>query len=268
VQSEHSILKSLFLNVGVRYDSYDRFNTVNPRAALIWMPAATTTFKLMYGEAFRAPNAYELYYNDGGKTGKSDPGLKPEKIRTYEAVWEQYFGEAYNSSVSAFYYRINNLISLATDPADDLMVYQNIERVEAKGIDIALQAKWDSGLMGRLSYTWQEATNADSGAWLVNSPRHLVKANVSVPVYRTNIFISPELQYTGPRLTLAGNRTRDAVVANLTILGSDLIKGLDVSASIYNLFDTSYGDPGSSEHRQDIITQDGISFRIKLNYRF
>jgi iron complex outermembrane receptor protein len=122
--------------------------------------------------------------------------------------------------------------------------------------------------LGRLSYTWQEATNVDSGSWLVNSPRHLVKANVSIPVYRTNIFISPEVQYTSPRLTLAGNRTRDAVVANLTILGRDLIKGLEASASIYNLFDTTYGDPGSSEHKQDIINQDGISFRFKLSYRF
>jgi iron complex outermembrane receptor protein len=155
-----------------------------------------------------------------------------------------------------------------TDPADSLMVYRNIERVEAKGVDLVLQAKFESGLLGRVSYTWQEATDADSGAWLVNSPRHLAKANFSVPVYRNMVIISPELQYTGPRLTLAGNRTRDAVTANLTILGRNLIQGLEASASIYNLFDTSYGDPGSSEHRQDIISQDGINFRIKLSYRF
>jgi len=267
-QSEHSIFKSLFLNAGVRYDDYGRFNSVNPRAALIWTPIATTTFKLMYGEAFRAPNAYESHYFDGGKTGKSDPNLKPEKIRTYEAIWEQYYNDIYNSSVSAFYYRINNLISQVTDPADNLMVYRNIERVEAKGVDLVLQAKFESGLMGRVSYTWQEATDADSGAWQVNSPRHLAKANISMPVYRSSVYISPELQYSSPRLTLAGNRTRDAVTANLTILGRNLIQGLEASASIYNLFDTRYGDPGSSEHRQDIIDQDGINFRIKLSYRF
>jgi iron complex outermembrane receptor protein len=267
-QSEHSIFKSLFLNAGVRYDNFGRFNSINPRAALIWTPVATTTFKLMYGEAFRAPNAYESYYDDGA-TQKASPNLKPEKIRTYEAVWEQYFSEAYNSSVSVFYYRINNLVSLVSDPADpNLMVNRNIDRVEAKGVDLALQARFESGLMGRVSYTWQEATNADTGAWLVNSPRHLAKANISAPIYRNTIFISPELQYSGPRLTLLGNRTRDAVTANLTILGRNLIQGLEASASIYNLFDTNYGDPGSSEHKQDIINQDGISFRIKLSYRF
>jgi len=267
-QSEHSIFKSLFLNAGVRYDDYERFDSINPRVALIWTPITASTFKLMYGEAFRAPNAYETHYFDGGKTGKSDQNLRPEKIRTYEVIWEQYLSDICNSSVSAFYYRINNLISLTTDPADSLMVYRNIERVEAMGLDLALQARFESGLMGRVSYTWQKATDADSGAWLVNSPRHLAKANVSMPVYRSMIFMSPELQYTSPRLTLAGNRTRDAVIANLTILGRDLIQGLEASAGIYNLFDTRYGDPGSSEHKQDIIAQDGISFRLKLSYRF
>jgi hypothetical protein len=29
-----------------------------------------------------------------------------------------------------------------------------------------------------------------------------------------------------------------------------------------------YGDPGSTEHRQDIIDQDGRTFRVKLTYAF
>jgi iron complex outermembrane receptor protein len=265
---EHSIFSTLILNTGVRYDNYRRFDSINPRISMIWTPIPKSAFKLMYGEAFRAPNAYESYYNDNGITQKSDPALKPEKIRTYEAAWEQYFNAHCNTSVSAFYYRINNLISLITDPADSKLVYRNVDRVEAKGVDLALQLKSENGLIGRFSYTWQDATDADSGAWLVNSPRHLAKANVSIPVYRSNIFISPEIQYIGRRLTLAGNKTKDAATANLTILGRDLIKGLEASASIYNLFDTSYSDPGSGEHRQDSIKQDGINFRFKLSYRF
>jgi iron complex outermembrane receptor protein len=266
-QNEHSILKSLFINVGVRYDDYDRFNSFNPRTALIWMPSATSTFKLLYGEAFRSPNAYESYYTDG-ETQKIATDLKPEKIRTYEAVWEQYFNDVFNSSISTYYYRVNNLISLVTDPTDGLMVNRNIDRVEAKGIDLSLQAKTVSGLLGRLSYTWLDATNTDSGEWLVNSPHHLVKANISIPIYRTNFYISPELQYTSPRKTLAGKLTGDALIANMTIMGRNLIKGLDASASVYNLFNTTYGDPGSSEHKQDVINQDGINFRFKLSYRF
>jgi outer membrane receptor protein involved in Fe transport len=35
-----------------------------------------------------------------------------------------------------------------------------------------------------------------------------------------------------------------------------------------NLFDYRYGDPGSGEHLQNIIEQDGRTFWLKLKYRF
>jgi len=131
-----------------------------------------------------------------------------------------------------------------------------------------LQAKWENGLQGRLSYTWQDASNAGTGARLYNSPRNMAKANISFPLFRTNLFLSPELQYTSPTLTRAGNLTKDVVLVNLTLFGRDLIKGLEASASVYNLFNTSYGDPVGADLVQDTIRQNGIDFRFKLTYRF
>lgn len=266
IQDEYRLFQSLLLNAGVRYDNYYHFDSVNPRAALIYQPSPTTTFKFIYGEAFRAPNIYERYYSDS--SAMANHNLKPEKIRTYEAVWEQYFGNVYNTSVSGYYSRIDNLISQTTDPVSDLIVYSNFEKIDAIGAELSLQGKWDSGLQGRLSYTWQDSSIVETGARLYNSPRNLAKANVSIPICNSVLFLSPELQYVGPRLTLAGNRTKDVVLANLTLFSHDLIKGLDASASVYNLFDTSYGDPGAAEHVQDTIQQDGINFRFKLTYRF
>lgn len=268
VQDEYRISPSLLLSAGVRYDNFEHFDSVNPRASLICQPTATTTFKLIYGEAFRAPNIFERYYNDGGNTASANPDLKPEEIRTYEAVWEQYFGAAYNTAVSGYYSRIDNLISQTTDPASGLIVFRNVEKINAVGVEMSLQGKWESGLQGRFSYTLQEAALVESGVRLYNSPRNLAKANVSIPLYNKVLFLSPELQYTSPRLTLAGNRIRDVLLANLTLLSHDLIKGVDASASVYNLFDTSYGDPGAGEHLQDIIRQGGMNFRFKLTYRF
>jgi len=268
IQDEYRIFQPLLLNVGFRYDNYDNFDSVNPRVSLIYQPTATTTFKLIYGEAFRAPNNYERYYNDGGSTMMSNPGLKPENIRTYEAVWEQYFGTVYSTTVSGYYSQIDNLITQITDPASGLLVFQNIEKVDTIGAEVALQAKWENGLQGRLSYTWQDASNAGTGARLYNSPRNMAKANISFPLFRTNLFLSPELQYTSPRLTRAGNLTKDVVLVNLTLFGRDLIKGLEASASVYNLFNTSYGDPVGADLVQDTIRQNGIDFRFKLTYRF
>jgi iron complex outermembrane receptor protein len=55
---------------------------------------------------------------------------------------------------------------------------------------------------------------------------------------------------------------------NLTLLSQRLIKGLEISASVYNLFDTHFAFPVSQDLLQDTITQDGRGFRIKLTYRF
>ncbi|MCP5047539.1 MAG: TonB-dependent receptor, partial [bacterium] len=57
-------------------------------------------------------------------------------------------------------------------------------------------------------------------------------------------------------------------VTNWTLSSKNLLKGLEFSASIYNLLDKKYGDPGSTEHLQDILERDGRHFRLKLTYSF
>ena len=41
-----------------------------------------------------------------------------------------------------------------------------------------------------------------------------------------------------------------------------------MSLSIYNLFDKKYANPGSAGNQQDVIPQDGRTYRFKLTYRF
>lgn len=268
-QDEFHLLDNLILNAGVRFDHYDTFGgTFNPRAALIYRPVDTAAIKLLYGEAFRAPNAYELYYNDGGVSVKSNPYLEPEKIRTYEVVYEQYLGEHLRSSVSGFYYRINSLISQQLDPLDGLLVFRNVDKVDAKGAEVEVEGSWSNGLQAKASCTYQDATDLGTGEGLTNSPHVLAKGNLIVPLLRDKLFASPELQYTSSRKTLSGGSTGSFVVANLTLFGKNLLKGLELSGSIYNLFDKKYGDPGGAEHRQDVIRQDGRTFRLKLTYSF
>jgi iron complex outermembrane receptor protein len=275
VQDEYHILKPLRLTLGARYDNYDSFDAITPRAALVYTPVEATALKLLYGEAFRAPNAYERYYQDGGISSVANPALKPEKIRTIDAIWEQYFLENYRSSVGGFYYRVTDLISQTANDAN-LLVYRNIEQAEALGVALSLEGTWQNGSKGRLSYSWQQATEVSTGALLSNSPRHLAKANMSIPLFRQQLFVSPELQYASPRLTLGGTRTNDPVTVNLTLFSRDMgFTGLEASASIYNLFNVHAQDVAGEEHGQQpnlppllTILQDGINFRFKLSYRF
>jgi iron complex outermembrane receptor protein len=268
-QGEFAVNDAVTLNLGVRWDYFEFFGgTVNPRLAAIYKPISGTILKLLYGTAFRAPSAYELYYNDGGLSSEASTGLKPEKISTYEADYEQYFGEHLNSTVAYYHYDIDNLISQTVDPANSLLVYRNIDKVRTDGVEVELSGKWGNGLEARGSYCYQNAVDVTTNQPLTNSPRHLVKANVIIPLLPEKIFSGIELQYTSKRKTLQNNEDQDFIVTNVTLFGKNLLKGLEFSGSIYNLFDKKYGDPGGAELRQDVIEQDGRTFRIKLTYKF
>jgi iron complex outermembrane receptor protein len=151
-EDEFHLRKELILNAGVRYDNYETFGgATNPRLGVIYSPFKATNFKLLYGAAFRAPNAYELYYNDGGNSQKGNPDLSPERIQTYEAIWEQYFGEHFRSEMSVYRYTIRDLISLTIDPTDELLVFRNVDRIDANGVEMELEYKSDNGFAGRMS---------------------------------------------------------------------------------------------------------------------
>ncbi len=267
-QAELSLTTNLFLNAGVRFDHYSTFGgTVNPRLALIYNPWTPTTFKLLYGEAFRAPNAYELFYRFPGQA-KANPALEPETIRTYEAVWEQALPANLRFRVSGYYEQIRNLLSQDRDPADGLLVFQNIAGVQAQGMELDLEGRYVRGLVARLGYALQRTEDETTGERLSNSPEHMAKLNLILPLWQDKLFAGLDLHYYSPVSTLSGVTTDGVFLANATLFSQKLVKNLEVSASIYNLFDERQGFAARPEHRQDTLPQPGRTFRIKLTYRF
>jgi iron complex outermembrane receptor protein len=88
-QDEMRVTRWLLLNGGVRLDRYPSFGShVAPRIAVVLLPRSQTSVKVLYGQAFRAPNPYELYYYDVMRGG--DATVEPENIRSTEVVWEEY----------------------------------------------------------------------------------------------------------------------------------------------------------------------------------
>ncbi|HKW29011.1 MAG TPA: TonB-dependent receptor [Verrucomicrobiae bacterium] len=262
-QGDFLILTNLHLNAGVRYDQYGDFDpSVSPRAALIYDPFQQSTLKFIYGTAFRDPNFLEL----------SDPNfqnIQPEKITSCELVYEQGIGRNLRSSVSGYYNRLDDLIDFENGN------FANFN-ADTLGTELAVEGKWEDGIMTRLSYTLQHTENRDTGAGLPDSPMHLIKFNASVPLWRDKIFAGLEVQYTSKShtvyeafpATLAGADAPGYAVVNFTLFSRNLIKNLDLSASVYNLLDKTYYDPSSRFHLQNAIQQDGRTFRVKLTYRF
>jgi iron complex outermembrane receptor protein len=275
LQDEFRIHPKLILNAGVRYDHYGAFGgSTNPRAGLIWMPRQETAVKVLYGRAFRVPNAYELYFGDVGLEMKANPDLEPETIVTYEAVLEQHaegLGGRWKATAAVFRYRIENLITARRDPSDGLFFFGNSEPMDTNGMELELEGALPGGMKGRASYAWQRTEIRGTGVTPPNSPKHMAKLNLTLPLVPGKLFLSPEAQYIGPRKNLPG-KTDGSVggyaVANATLLAPKLPWGLELSASVYNLFDKSYTDPAGPEHLQDSLPQDGCNYRIQATCRF
>ena len=266
-QDEFSLASKFLLNLGIRHDQYSTFGgTTNPRLALIYQPQEATALKFLYGTAFRAPNVYELYLQSNSQI--PNPELRPESISTSEIVLERTLKPHLQLAASGYYTRIDGLISQFTDPVTGLFTYRNWGKVSSKGLELELSAKWLSGLEGYASYNLQRTTDRLTAQRLTNSPQHLAKLGVIVPVVPKKLFASLDPWYMSRRRTLSGSSVGGFPVFNATLLSRNLGRHAEVSASLYNLFDKNYADPGGEEHVQDALQQDGRNFRVKLTFRF
>jgi iron complex outermembrane receptor protein len=257
LQDEWHATSNLLLNVGIRHDDYSEWGgTTNPRVALIYLATSSTSAKLMYGDAYRAPSPYELYYTPS-------PWLKPERIRTVEAALEHSLRPNLRAVASLFRYWMSDLINQQDD-----YTYANTGDAVADGVELELEGRLSANVDGRVSYSNQRARDTATRELLTNSPRQLAKVNLSAPLVGNTVFGGLEVQYVGARRTLAGDTLDANTLTNVTISSRGVLPGLDLSLSAYNVTDASYADPGGQEHVQDSITQDGRTYRIKVQYEF
>jgi iron complex outermembrane receptor protein len=268
LQDEWRILESLRLEAGGRYDHYDSFGgTFNPRLGLIYQPFDGTTLKLLYGTAFRAPNTFESYYAccHAFTPWIGNPNLKPEQIETFEFVWEQRINQYLNLRFSPFHNRLTDLLELRAFPGYKQFV--NGGNAESHGLETQISGRfrdWE----GRLSYTYQSGRLSETSGSPANVPSHMVKLNVSAPLWTDRVFAGLELQYVSRRATVGGSHADGYVVTNLTVFSRRWLPGLELTGGVYNLFDEHYSDPASPPLLPDVIPQDGRSLRMKLTYEF
>jgi iron complex outermembrane receptor protein len=266
-QDEWSISKTVASTLGLRIDhDYVTGTQLNPRAALIWQAAPTTTIKALYGRAHRAPNAYERDYNDGvGEV--ANPTLKGEQIDTTELVLDHRVARNLTLRGSVYQWVMRDLVKLGTDPVSGLPQYQNSDEMKAHGVELSADGTWDWGgrLRGSLSY---QNTRLANGTGLVNSPRLMGKLNFSGPVAATGLRAGYELQYSSERQAIDGTQLNGYWLSNLNLIADKWARGLEVSLGLYNLFDQHYEHPGADNNWQKALAQDGRSVRIKFDYRF
>jgi outer membrane receptor for ferrienterochelin and colicins len=271
-QDEFTITDQLIFNAGVRYDFYSIFgDTINPRLALIYNPWKKTSVKLLYGTAFRAPSIYEI--NIPSPVVLSNTNLQPEKLDTSELILEHYFTDSLRGEFNFFHTEVNGIIS-SVSVNNEQTQNQNVDNATSNGVEVQLEDSWSNGFQARASYSWQDTKYDSQNARLPNSPEHMFKLNLIAPLWQDKVFLGFETQYLSARKVPAKfpggpeSQVGDYVISNLTVFTKNWVKGLELSAGAYNLFDERYFDPGSPDHRQIGIQRDGLTFRVKASVDF
>ena len=264
-QDEIKLFQPLTLSAGVRFDRYEAFGyATSPRVGLIYTPGTATTIKLLAGRAFRAPNEYELHFENFQY--KANPRLQPERIETLELVAQRFIGGGVQISASTFRNRLTGLLSQQMDPLDSLLVFDNVDEIRSEGIELGLEMNRGHGLTGQLTCSLQDTEDRATGTELTNSPQQMAKLQLRAPLAGKTLTGALDAQYLSSRKTLAGNIAPGYVVTNLALLVPHMLGRFAVSATLYNLFDTKYGSPVSDGYSQDVVQQDGRSFRVKTTW--
>jgi len=77
-----------------------------------------------------------------------------------------------------------------------------------------------------------------------------------------------DAQYMSARTTLLGNVAGSHVLTNFSLFAPRTFGRFDLSASVYNVFAARYGDPVSNGFVQDLVQQDGRSFRVRTTLHY
>jgi outer membrane receptor protein involved in Fe transport len=148
--------------------------------------------------------------------------------------------------------------------------------VRAKGLELEAQVRLQGESRALVSYAIQRTADRDTRDELPNSPRHMLKARLSLPGPVGHSFVSLEGQYLSSRATLV-RPTPDGLMTAGTVAGAATVnvtlvqplgRAWELSAGVRNLFDAKYADPVSDQHLQEAIEQNGRTARVGLTWKF
>ncbi len=163
--------KTLTAIAGGRFVHNSAFgNTAVPRVSLVWQALrganilSGTRLRFSYATGFKEPRLEETFA--GAPYSNPNPGLKPERSRSFEAGLQQellrgrlllnatYFNNLFHDQIN---YEI-------VDPVNFIGEYVNVNKSLAHGAEITLQAKLTSRLLLNSAYTYTSTQILDNPA--------------------------------------------------------------------------------------------------------
>jgi len=269
LQDTWDITDTLNLTLGARHDHYNDFGgATSPRSALTWAFMKDASLKLLYGEAFRAPNFVEMFTtNQPAIQGNED--LDPETIRTYEIGLSYRFNKYVTSGINYFNNDIKDLIVRRTlESNQNTSRYENSGDANIQGVEMETKVDIAKGNYVFMNYTFQDPKD-DDGDDLPFVARH--KGNLGVNVHYWKYINTNMSTFVSGRRSREEDDTRNDLSAyallNLSVIGKEFFKTVEVYGTVYNLLDKDYSDPGPVSIPED-LPRPGRTFFVGLSYQF
>ncbi len=289
---------------GVRHDQHSEYGgSLNTRLGAVWHPQMQHYFKLLYGEAFRAPSPEEGLSSFGSftsvagvftsNTGFRMPNfdLAPEKAKTLSLTWDWRPRPELNVVANAYHSRIQNLIVTGSSSATSLngaTLVSPETKINAgeethTGLDLMAQYRfqlnpaWSGDLWGSASWVTGSVDEGNGIEWdIPYTADYKVKLGATLR-YLDRVSIAPQVLWIGDtdngrKSSTAPNRliTPGHTVANLHIGWHKLFDGNATAwLDIDNLFDTRYyAAHGSGSRTFFDMPQQPRTWMVSLEYRF
>lgn len=264
LQQQWILSRAWTLYGGLRLDeSRLRRRYLSPRAALIWRPSPQTSWKFLYGRAFRNPSAYEMFYASTDGLYLENPGLGPERIQTLEVSWERKF-RRWELLAGAHRYRLADLIQQVELPSGGLQ-FHNRSYARGLGAEFEARTQLARGLEAAAAAAIQQASA--TGRRLENSPRVLAQGRVAMPLRRNRLGVASTWRYWSSRLDRQREAMPGVVIWDVTLAGRRVRAGLEIEGGLSNLLNRRYEDPLSPEHPAVRMPRAGRSVYLKLTWR-
>ncbi len=272
LQIQHRISNSFLLNGGIRYDYATDFDaTFNPRLAVIYQPFQKIAAKLVYTQAFQAPSYF--YRESNPNLGySSTENLNAEIMKSWQGILRYNFTNLSFIELVYYYNDLNNLIR------KDGTEYKNLGQITIQGIELSTNVSINKfSAFGNYSWVIPVTEKIDSIYMQQNVKdgkiKHLAEHTINAGVnynFSDLLNINFHTRWCSAFYTQTFSNSNYKMDSNFTlnasILSKNLIKGIDISFTIFNLLNKKYktGDPFAPFP----LPQAGLWFLAKVTYNW
>jgi iron complex outermembrane receptor protein len=256
VQHELALSPKWTLYAGGRLDDSRRNSAYfSPRIALV-TDRGHSTYKFMYGRAFRNPSTFERYW-------EPNPDLIAEAMNTLEFVAEHRMGKRTSLTGSVYHYRLASLIE-GVPVSDTTLQYRNTAGAAATGAEVEVSTSVADWLQTTSAFTIQRIRRTGSHALFPNSPVPLALLRGAVPLRKVRLTMTAAVRYVGSRTDAYGGQVPSTLFADGTFTTNRSRGGVEMQFGVRNMLNRRYSDPLSPEHTPHMLPGTGRTWFVRL----